>query len=399
MQTYTIEKAESIDLSRVEFINSESSKKVPLVLIGKSVNPPPSVLGEKSEKESLSARLKKWSRHAAYREIINSKAANFCHRGVIPGRENVDILQTPAGRFGYGGLFSCGSVWLCPVCASKISEKRRIELGQALKVAEAKGLHPLHLTLTAPHHLGEKLDDLLEKMTHARKLMLNRKPWKRLAASLGLKGSIRALEVTHGDSNGWHVHFHVILIISEKLTEDQIQETKNLIYDQWLSASLTVGLQPPSLDHGVNLADGRAAGDYVSKWGLEHEMTKAHIKKGREGGLSPFEFLDKYIEGDARYKGLFLEYAKAFKGRRQLVWSEGLRELLKMGPEQTDEEIADQEDLDSLIFAKLPLDVWRVILKQEKRAEVLEVCRYGHTSLTEYLRALIENFKRKECYA
>ncbi len=41
---------------------------------------------------------------------------------------------------------------------------------------------------------------------------------------------------------------------------------------------------------------GAYADKYVSKWGLEQEMTKGHIKKGREGGLTPFDLL-KTSEG------------------------------------------------------------------------------------------------------
>lgn len=163
----------------------------------------------------------------------------------------------------------------------------------------------------------------------------------------------------------------------------------------WSDACLSAGLDEPSKEHGAMIQSGNSAGDYVSKWGLEHEMTKAHIKEGREGGLTPFQFLDKYLEGDERYKNLFLEYAKAFKGKKQLVWSKGLRDLLKMQPEISDEEIAESEDPDSFLFAQIPLEVWGVILKAEKRAEVLEACRYGEDNLKEYLETLIQRDKRR----
>lgn len=361
--------------------------------------PPP----ETGRKDSLFFRLRKWGRQAVYRNLIGTKAANFCHRGMVPinmpsgetiQRKFVDIWKSKSENFGYGGLFTCGSVWLCPVCASKISEHRRIELTEALSIAESKGLKVLHLTLTAPHHLGESLKSLLEKMAKARRLMLNRKPWKRLELALGLQGSIRALEVTHSFQNGWHVHFHVLLLVSETLSDSQIQEQQKIIFDQWLSACLTACLQSPSEHHGVDLADGRSAGEYVGKWGIEHEMTKAHIKKGNEGGLTPFDFLDKCAEGDKRYETLFKEYAKAFKSRHQLVWSRGLRDYLKMGAEVSDEEISESQEPDSQLFAQIPLKTWIVILRKEKRGEVLEACRGGLDSLTDYLDSLT-GFKRE----
>ena len=37
--------------------------------------------------------------------------------------------------------------------------------------------------------------------------------------------------------------------------------------------------------HGLHLQAGNEAGNYVSKWGLEHEMTKGHVKKGKKVAL------------------------------------------------------------------------------------------------------------------
>ena len=44
------------------------------------------------------------------------------------------------------------------------------------------------------------------------------------------------------------------------------------------------GLGSPSFQHGIDLRDGSFANNYVAKWGLEDEMTKGHIKKGKAGG-------------------------------------------------------------------------------------------------------------------
>ena len=134
--------------------------------------------------------------------------------GKLVPRGFVDIYKSEKGNFGYGGLITCGSVWVCPVCASKIAEHRRIDLKQALEKVPVVLRHGevYHLTLTAPHHMGESLQSLLDKMAQGRRLMLHRKPWKRFERESGLRGSIRALEVTHGHSNGWHVHFHVLLV-------------------------------------------------------------------------------------------------------------------------------------------------------------------------------------------
>jgi len=398
LQTYNIDKSESIDLSSVEFPAFEIPEKVPLGTNREITALPP----EDPQNNSLFFRAQKWKRLALRREIIPTKEANFCHRGIAPivgpdgvttSRLTVDVLKSKNERFGYSGLFTCGNIWLCPVCASKISEKRRIELNQALKVADEKNLSVLHKVLTAPHHLGDSLDDLAAKMVHARRLMQHRRPWKRLVSDFGIVGNIRALEVTHSFDNGWHVHFHVLLFMERQFSEVKeirkqcLKNIESMIYGMWKDACLTAGLGAPSEEHGVHLNDH--ADDYIGKWGCEHEMTKAHIKKGHEGSLTPFQFLDEYGAGDDRYKAKFIEYAKAFKGKKQLVWSRGLRDLLKMEPEISDDELAEMEDPDSDIFARIPAAVWGVVAKREKMGELLEVCRFGEEALFYYLNNLM----------
>lgn len=52
------------------------------------------------------------------------------------------------------------------------------------------------------------------------------------------------------------------------------------------------------MKHGLDLRDGKYASQYVSKWGLEHELTKGHIKKGKENSLTPFDLLQLSIDDD-----------------------------------------------------------------------------------------------------
>ena len=370
-------------------------EKSPLGNIWEITQPPP----EDVEKDSLFSRAQKWKRLNLRRAIIPTKEAECCHRASSPirtpdgslfPRKKVGVLKSSSNRFSYRGLITCGNIWQCAVCASKISESRRVELTEALKVADEKGVSVLHLTLTAPHHLGENLGGLVGKMGHAKRLMQNRKPWIRFAKSMGLAGTIRALELTHSWNNGWHVHFHVLLFLEQKFEEETRKESisalEDLIFEMWKAACISAGLESPSKLHGVKLQDH--ADDYVGKWGSEHEMTKAHLKKGHEDNLTPFQFLDEYGAGDDRYKGIFLEYATEFKGKKQLVWSKGLRKLLGIGTELTDQEIAEKDDPDSKLFAEIPIEVWKEVARREKMGELLEICRKGIEALSEYLNKL-----------
>ena len=78
----------------------------------------------------------------------------------------------------------------------------------------------------------------------------------------------------------------------------------------------------------MDIRGGNYAGSYVAKWGLEHEITKGHMKKGKEDSRTPFDILRSYSEsGSQEDANLFKLYYFAFKGYRQLNWSRGLKKL------------------------------------------------------------------------
>ncbi|MEQ1158895.1 replication protein, partial [Acinetobacter johnsonii] len=109
----------------------------------------------------------------------------------------------------------------------------------------------------------------------------------------------------------------------------------------------------PSKAHGLNLKVGskdEILADYISKWGLAEEMTQAHQKIGKKNrqSLTPWEILDlSRMEASTKdkYGHLFSVYASAFKGRRQLFWSKGLKELLKVA-DKSDEQLANEHSQD-----------------------------------------------------
>ena len=57
---------------------------------------------------------------------------------------------------------------------------------------------------------------------------------------------------------------------------------------------------------------------YISKWGLEDELTRGHTKKGRAGGETPFDLLRAVLadKEDRQAAALFLEFSQCFKGKR-----------------------------------------------------------------------------------
>ncbi|WP_458865142.1 hypothetical protein, partial [Enterococcus faecium] len=70
-----------------------------------------------------------------------------------------------------------------------------------------------------------------------------------------------------------------------------------------------------------------------------------------------------------RASSLFRVYASAFHGRRQLYWSNGLRALLAMSNERSDEElVAAPEDERASLLATLTTEQWKAIRSRKQEA-------------------------------
>jgi hypothetical protein len=307
-------------------------------------------------------------------------------------KQDVKIWKDKAhGKAFFSGVRTCGSVWACPICAAKISERRRHELTDALTQAKAIGLHVKLLTLTIPHGLGDDLNAILAGLLKAWNKTTQGLVGQRLRDLLGLRGYIRAFEVTYGQ-NGFHPHFHILLFLDRDWTDSGV---KNAFTPVWQNACRLAGLPIPSDRHGVDVSDGTYAAKYASKWGLESEMTKGHTKKGKIGGMTPFDFLRVvFAQGEdaPRFSGLYLVYEKAFKGKRQLYWSNGLRKLLELAPEATDEELAATQEESASVLANLSLDQWRAIAHARAQSHVLDVAESRPESLQGVLQALTASY-------
>lgn len=265
----------------------------------------------------------------------------------------------------------CGSVWICPVCAKQITEKRRSELATAVDNWKKKHNGALQLlTLTFSHSVGESLRSLLERQKKAYKIFLETTKVKETLKLLGVHHKIRSFELTYG-KNGWHPHFHILLFTDRMYRGTDLRD---VLTNLWIKSCLRAGLNAPSMEHGLDLRDGTYAEKYVSKWGLEHEMTKGHIKQGRNGSYTPFDLL-QYSMVDATmnertFKSLYQEYGIVTKGARQLVWSRGLKSLLCI-EEKTDQEHAEETEQDAITLRTVDTYLFSLLCHYQKRYEFL----------------------------
>ena len=271
----------------------------------------------------------------------------------------------------YANVQRCGSIWSCPVCAKQITEKRREELKKGLETW--KNVHRgsvMLLTLTFSHSQSESLKSLLERQRKAYKIFLETTKVKEIFKHFGVKYKIRSLEATYGQ-NGWHPHFHVLLLGYFKIDD---LSYRDLLAELWIKSCVRAGLNAPSMTHGLDLRDGTYADQYVSKWGIESELTKGHVKKGRNGGFTPFDLLQLSMYNETVFEKdcgkLFQEFAIAMKGARQLVWSRGLKALLELD-EKTDEELAEETEKDAITLRTIDDYIFSLICHYQKRWDFL----------------------------
>jgi len=234
------------------------------------------------------------------------------------------------------------------------------------------------MTLTAPHSRRQSLPTLLSGMNDAFRTMLNRCSWKRIAREIGVVGKVRALEVDHG-SHGWHVHFHVLLFVSGQISN--VASLTELLLPLWQSACIAARLQSPN-DHGLMLDQGsEVLAHYACKWAVE-SVNKTNMTKSRKD-RSPFDLLRDFGNGDRVAGSLFREYAHSIKGLRQLSWSKGLRKRLNLGQERTDKQISDVDTEET--FLPIPVPIWKLIVRNNMRSELLARCRLGKEAAFDFL--------------
>lgn len=110
--------------------------------------------------QARAKRARRWSRRAQLRKITSIGRVRRCGYCTDPNAgptlavtENGDGTRTA----GYGGLATCGSVWVCPQCAAKIATGRADELSQVMRAVDEAGGSAFMLTLNMRHRAGDRL--------------------------------------------------------------------------------------------------------------------------------------------------------------------------------------------------------------------------------------------------
>lgn len=324
-------------------------------------------------------------------------------------------LRAGDGAAGVAGLASCGSVWACPCCSAKIGRERADDLERAIRTwvdpayrritaRQGSGAFVL-VTLTMRHHAGQSLASLWDGLSAAWRHLVSSRAYKTTTKGLGVVGYHRTTEVTHGAA-GWHVHLHVLYLLDDMPGQDRAQASGSALLAGWIKAVRAVGFDATTAGQDFKVLHGDAdalagVAGYVHKHdyhegptrrrdarSLALEMARGDLKAARAGGSrTPFGILgslvalmleDGTVDGSHDW-ALWSEWEEASKGRRQQVWSRGLRDLLALGEERSDEEIA-ADDLGGTDVVEIASEDWREFATRGERvANLLDSMEAAHT--------------------
>ena len=342
-------------------------------------------------------RINRWILQSAARELLPLERVAKCLRVRIPiknrdiaehGRDSLECWvevwkSDKRKRAFYGNLAQCASVWHDPVCASKITEGKRVELSDTLDGCQ---YYQLMVTRTFQHSNKDHLPELRKDFAEAKREVKAGRSWYLFKDDFGIVGSISGTEVNYSLENGFHLHDHNLYFFRDPVDPD---EFRSAMLKRYSNAMEKRGRYVSGI-YGLDVrATNDSVADYVSKWGVDSELAKYPTKQGQDGHYSAFQLLQLYTEGVSWAGPVFREYARTMKGTKQLVWSRHLRKILGAGREKTDPEHVEAFEEDAVHFAWLSLAQWRIILRHDKRGELLEVAALGsYADLVTYLRTL-----------
>lgn len=373
---------------------------------GGSEQPAPSVnRAQLFTAESGDARLARQQRRAEkfqlrsdLRRFAKRKAVQLCGSRVCSSSGvGVRVTETASGRrAGFAGLSTCGSPWVCPVCASKVSASRAEDLSTVLNNVRAAGYDLAMVTLTVRHSAQDSLRDVWSAVSRGWGRVTSGKAWLDDKRRFEIPGWVKAVEVTHG-KNGWHVHLHSV--IAYRGTPADATALGQRIFGRWQA-----GLKATKKHKGFTALPGYGVdvsvseqgdlgnlGRYLSKQGADlsgvsREVTQGAQKVARGGNRTPFQIArDLVAHGTAVDRAIFAEWQDVAPGHRQVSWAKGLREQFGVEVEATDEEIAAEETgtVDDTVCV-LPAEEWQKV--KHRSWELLDVAETrGSAGLLKWL--------------
>lgn len=309
---------------------------------------------------------------------------------------SISIMQDQTtGKAYYRGLATCGSVWQCPVCRAKITARRKAEIEQAMKAWG--GERSFMITFTFAHTREDKLKGLIKALSDGLQYMFGLHSWRGLRSEYGIEYQISAFEATYGLENGWHPHRHILFLTNKPVPEGDKEGLRAQISDLFENAMARQGIYVSDL-FGVEITIGQGCAGYLTKWGVDSELTQGEAKK--TSGYTPNQLLELSSQGEAWAGAVYREYAQTMKGRKQLTYSPGLRRAVKLGRYQTDDEISSGEDdtqSEPIRVFEISYIYWPVVPYYKSQAQLLAIVETeGLKQAQDYLEGLYNRYRTRQ---
>jgi len=131
------------------------------------------------------------------------------------------------------------------------------------------------------------------------------------------------------------------------------------------------------MDNGLHIRpqSDELSGYITKQANLSFELTSSGTKESQYS-YTPVELLQLAHEGDSHAESAWLEYSYAIKGVKALQFSDELESTL--GIDSADDTApAESDSTGGILYANIPLDLWRVIRthKRDIRVEILRIAR------------------------
>lgn len=286
----------------------------------------------------------------------------------------VTVNQT-AGHVHFGNVKQCGNIWVCPVCASRVSSQRTKALTGAMV---RTNLHPCLVTFTLSHHANDRLATLIDLLNSALKRLKQTRPWKKLISDFGIECFISSLEITYSRAHGFHPHKHLLFFTREPINAPVFEAE---LISQYTKVISEFGGYS-SKYYGVNVqANAENSGSYISK--VCYEVTTPPTKNPNTDHLTFWQIVDLAVSNPWAKK-VFNQYVQATAGRRAITYSKNAKEILGIDLDLDEPETTPN----TVLITTIDYDTWKLVLSSGCLDIILHLANSGAEPVQQFLTSL-----------
>lgn len=293
-------------------------------------------------------RFRMWLLRYVANDIAVDHPVKICGRYHFKN-EIAEVWSGEGKKSYYKNLISCTSVWACPMCRFKILQKRKSEIIELSKAAQADGLFMGFLTLTMQHNKQVNADEFrsdIKDLTEAWRYIMSIPSLKKKIKECRFE-YIRALDNRYNLVNGFHPHLHTVVFAD---TRENVEMIANMIIDYY-QARFPEVLRVYQVYEPVYSDPDEKLEQYITKSGMAEEITDPGLNKKSDSSIHPLDTLSLLLKGDYGIYSkeqciqIYNDYIRATKRVRSITYSKGFKKRYGI-VDITDEEIVrDTSDL------------------------------------------------------